>query len=83
MSFLLAILAGVRELLRLLGGLRDDAATARAQDDGAARAEAETLEVIAEDANAQAEINAAHRDARSVGERLLQSADAAGRADRP
>jgi hypothetical protein len=74
MSVLLALLAGLKELFALLSGWRADRATQAVREDGAARAEAETLQTINEGADAQAKINDAPRAARSVGERLLRAA---------
>ena len=81
MSWLLAIVEFFKGLFAVVANKQAADAERSEQDDGAAKAEAETLDVIAEGANDQALINAAHRDARGVGERLLKSAgegDAAG-----
>ena len=76
MTWLLAIVEFLRGLAAVVANKQAAAAKSAEQDDGAARAEADTVNVIAEGANEQARINSAHRDARGVGERLLNSADA-------
>lgn len=67
-------LIGLFELLRRLAAIVEMNVKSRAdailKDDGAARAEAATLDVVAETANDQSEVNARPRDPRSVGERL-------------
>lgn len=74
MGWLAPFLALLRAVVDFLAARQGEDARERTKDDGAARAEATTLDVITEKANAQARINAVRRDARSVGERLRDGA---------
>ena len=79
MSWLLALVEAIKGLFAVIANRQAAAAERAEQEDGAARAEAETMKAIAEGADEQARINSAPRDARSVGERLRADADKGGR----
>lgn len=78
MTWILAFFEALKGLFGIVSARQAAAAEKSEQDDGAAKAEALTLEAIAEGADEQARINLSRRDARSVGERLLADADKSG-----